>query len=232
MLVTMGRSILGAVAKRVEDPRFITGTGRFLGDIHVDGALWMVPVRSIIPHGEVGDIDIEAALGVPGVIRVYVADDLDLAPMPLGAPDLEDVTRRPAIAAEQVRFAGDIVAVVVAESERTARDAADLVWADIEPLPTVPTPKAGADPDAPLLFPELGTNVIYDRGETIDDVLADGDVVVEFSVVNQRLAAVPLETSGDLRSHATTAVWTSGSAANRPIYTSAPCRVSSASTRR
>ena len=184
--------------KRVEDPRFITGTGTFLGDIHVDGALWMVLVRSMVPHGEVRDIDTAAARDMPGVVRVYLAADLDMEPMPIGAPGLEEVTRRPGIASDRVRFAGDIVAVVVAESERAARDAADLVWADIEPLPTVATPRYGAESDAPLLFPELGTNVIYDRGEVIDDVLGDAEIVVEFSVANQRVAAVPLETSGAL----------------------------------
>lgn len=194
----MGRSILGAAVRRVEDPRFITGTGTFLGDMHVEGALWMVPVRSIVPHGEVIEIDTEAARDVPGVVQVYLADDLDMALMPVGAPGLEEVTRRPAIASERVRFAGDIVAVVVADSERTAKDAADLVWADIEPLPTVATPKDGTARDAPLLFPELGTNVIYDRGESVDDVLDGADIILEFSVVNQRVAAVPLETSGAL----------------------------------
>ncbi|MFV1971639.1 MAG: xanthine dehydrogenase family protein molybdopterin-binding subunit [Acidimicrobiia bacterium] len=194
----MGQSIRGAAVRRVEDPRFITGKGEFLRDIQIDGALWMVPVRSVFPHGEVGDIDIDAALSAPGVVQVYLADDLDMEPLPIGAPGLEEVTRRPAIASERVRYVGDIVAVVVAESERAARDAAELVWADIEPLPAVATPEAGADPDAPLLFPELGTNVIYDRGESDDGVLADADVVVEFSVANQRIAAVPLETSGAL----------------------------------
>jgi carbon-monoxide dehydrogenase large subunit len=192
----MGHSILGAAVRRVEDPRFITGTGRYLQDIHVDGALWMAPVRSVIPHGDMLDIDVDAALAVPGVVRVYVAGDLEMAPMPLGAPGLDEVTRRPAIASRRVRFVGDIVAVVAAETERTARDAADLVWADIEPLPAVATAEAGAEPDAPLVFPELGTNVIYDRSEADDGALADTDVIVEFSLVNQRLAAVPLETSG------------------------------------
>jgi len=184
--------------KRVEDLRFITGTGTYLGDIHVDGALWMAPVRSIIPHGDVGDIDTDAALATPGVVGVYLGDDLDIAPMPIGAPGLDEITRRAAIASDRVRFVGDIVAVVVAESEQTARDAADLVWADIEPLPTVGTPEVGAEPDAPLVFPELGTNVIYDRGESDEDVLADADVVVDFRLTNQRIAAVPLETSGAL----------------------------------
>lgn len=184
--------------KRVEDLRFITGTGRYLADIQVDGALWMAPVRSIVPHGEVGDIDTGTALAMPGVVRVYLADDLDIAPMPIGAPGLDEITRRPTIASERVRFVGDIVAVVVAESEQTARDAADRVWADIEPLPAVGSPEVGAEMDAPLLFPELGTNVIYDRGDSDEGVLADAEVVVEFSLTNQRIAAVPLETSGAL----------------------------------
>ena len=192
----MSRPVRGTAIKRIEDPRFITGSGEYLQDIHVDDAVWMVPVRSIVPHGEVGDIDTRAALGAPGVVRVYVAGDLEVAPMPLGAPELDEITRRPLIASGRVRFAGDIVAVVVAESDQAARDAADLMWVDIEPLPTVSSPQDGADPDAPLLFPDLGTNVIYDRGEIVEDVLTGADVIVEFSVINQRLAAVPLETSG------------------------------------
>ncbi|MFV1962750.1 MAG: hypothetical protein ACC658_13080 [Acidimicrobiia bacterium] len=69
----MGGSILGAAVKRVEDPRLIIGEGRYLQDIEIDGALWMVPVRSTIPHGELGDIDIDAATVAPGVVRVYLA---------------------------------------------------------------------------------------------------------------------------------------------------------------
>jgi len=182
--------------RRVEDPRFITGRGRYLQDVEVDGALWMAPVRSAVPHGLVGDIEVDAALAAPGVVRVYLADDLEMDLMPLGAPGLDEVTRRSAIASDRVRFVGDIVAVVVADSERSARGAADLVWADIEPLEAVSTPEAGADPSAPLLFPDLGTNVMYDRGESESDVLSDADVVVELSIKNRRVAAVPLEPSG------------------------------------
>ncbi|MEE8407455.1 MAG: xanthine dehydrogenase family protein molybdopterin-binding subunit [Acidimicrobiia bacterium] len=196
----MSRSILGAAVRRVEDSRLITGAGRYLQDIQVDEALWMVPVRSTIPHGQLGDIDIDAARDAPGVVKVYLAGDLDMAPMPIGAPGLDESTRRPAIASVRVRFAGEIVAVVVAESERAAVDAAELVWAEIEPIPVVSTPESGADPDAPLLFPELGTNVIYDRGDPDDSVLADADVIIETSIVNQRVAAIPLETSGALAS--------------------------------
>lgn len=192
----MGRSILGAAVKRVEDPRLITGSGSYLGDIDAEGALWMAVARSTVAHGDLTGIEVDAAREAPGVVAVYVAGDLDVNPLPVGAPGLDECTRRPLIASDRVRFVGDIVAVVVADSERTAVDGADLIWAEIDPLPAVSTPEAAADADAPLLFPELGTNVIYDRGTQDDTVLAEADVMVETTVVNQRLAPVPLEPSG------------------------------------
>jgi len=194
----MARSILGASVKRVEDPRFITGAGRYLGDIDLDGAVWMVPVRSTVPHGVLEGVDTDPARSVPGIVKTYVAGDLDVTNMPVGAPGLDEHTRRPTIASDRVRFVGDIVAVVVAESRQAAFDAADLVWAEIDPLPAVSNPQSAEEPQAPLLFPELGTNVIYDRGDPDDTVLADADVVIETTIVNQRLAAIPLETNGAL----------------------------------
>lgn len=143
-------------------------------------------------------MDAEAALSVLGVVRVHLADGRETAPMPLGAPELGEITCWPVVASERVRFAGDIIAVVVPDSEQIAGDAADLLWPEIEPLPTVSITQAGTKPDAPLLFPELGTNVIYERGATLDDVLSSAEVTIEFRVVNQCLAAVPLETSGVL----------------------------------
>jgi carbon-monoxide dehydrogenase large subunit len=194
----MGKSILGAAVKRVEDPRLITGAGQYLDDIEAEGAVWMVPVRSTVPHGTLNGVDADDASDFPGVIAVYTAADLEISPMPIGAPGLDQSTRRPAIASERVRFVGDIVAVVVAESSRAAADAAELVWAEIDPLPIVATPEAGANEDAPLLFPDLGTNVLYDRGDPVTDVLDDADVVIEVSVGNQRIAAIPLEANGAL----------------------------------
>jgi carbon-monoxide dehydrogenase large subunit len=194
----MARSILGAAVKRVEDPRLITGAGRYLGDIEAPGAVWMVPVRSTVPHGELEGVDTEAARSEPGVVEIYLAGDLEMAPMPVGAPGLDERTRRPAIAADRVRFVGDIVAVVVAESRQAAVDAADLVWAQIDPLPAVSDPESAAAANAPLLFPDLGSNVIYDRGDPDDEVLSDAEVVIETTIVHQRLAAVPLESNGAL----------------------------------
>ena len=194
----MGRSILGAAVKRTEDPRFITGEGHYLGDIEVEGALWMVPVRSDVAHGNLNEVDVTDARSSPGVVAVYLGGDLDIGLMPVGAPGLDDVTRRPTIAVDRVRFVGDIVAVVVAETKRAAVDAADLVWPEIDHLPAASDPETAALDDAPVLFPELGTNVIYDRGEPDDTVLDGAEVVVETRVVNQRVAAVPLEGNGAL----------------------------------
>lgn len=184
--------------KRVEDPRLITGAGRYLDDIEAEGVAWMVPVRSTVPHGRLAGIDTRAAEQASGVVAVYTSGDLEIAPMPLGAPGLDQATRRPALASERVRFVGDIVAVVVAETARAANDAAEMVWAEIDALPEVTTPEAGADPDAPLLFPDLGTNVLYDRADPVEDVLADADVIIDATVANQRIAAVPLEANGCL----------------------------------
>jgi carbon-monoxide dehydrogenase large subunit len=194
----VGRSILGASVKRLEDPRFITGAGSYLGDIHLEDEIWMVPVRSDVAHGILREVDVSAARSAPGVVAVYVAGDLDMDRMPLGAPDLNDRTRRHAITGDRVRFVGDIVAVVAAETRSAAVDAADLVWPDIDSLPANSDPDQADSADAPLLFPELGTNVIYDRGEADPDVLADAEVVVETRVVNQRIAAVPMEANGAL----------------------------------
>lgn len=194
----MSKSILGAAVKRVEDPRLITGAGRYLDDIEAESAVWMMPVRSTMAHGTLAKVVIEDAVAAPGVIAAYTAADLEMSPMPIGAPGLDHCTRRPAIASERVRFVGDIVAVVVAESAQAAADAAEMVWAEIDPLPAVPTPESATREDAPLLFPELGTNVLYDRGDPVEDVLGGAEVVVEVRVVNQRIAAIPLEANGAL----------------------------------
>lgn len=156
----------------------------------------MIPVRSDIAHGELGEIDIDAARSVDGVVDVYVGGRLGMRPLPVGAPGLDDHTRRDAIAVDRVRFVGDIVAVVVAETKQSAVDAAHLVWPEIEPLSAMTDTEAALAKDAAVIFPELGTNIIYDRGERNESALAAAEVVVTTRVVNQRLAAVPMEPNG------------------------------------
>ncbi len=190
----MAGSILGAAVKRVEDPRFITGQGTYLPNKTFEGALWMAVVRSPVAHGRIVDIDTEAATSMPGVVGVFTASDLSLPPLAPGAPGADPVTARPILASDVVRFVGEPVAVVVAESPVVAADAAGEVWVDVDPLPAVPTVEAALADGAPLLFPELGTNVVLTGGRGSDhDVLADADVVVRGEFVNQRVAPVPME---------------------------------------
>lgn len=193
----MAGSILGNVVKRVEDPRFITGAGRYLDDITADGMVHLALVRSTVPHGRIESVDTDDALTMPGVIGIYTAADLGLAPL-RGTGGAPRETARPPLADGVVRFAGDVVAAVVAVTAEQARDAADLVWVDIDPLPAVATPAAAMAEGAPVIHEAFGTNVakIFEAHEGAPDPMEGADVVVELEIMNQRLAAIPLEGSG------------------------------------
>ena len=168
-----------------------------MDDIDAEAPLFLRSVRSQIPHGVLNSVDTDDAAALPGVVAVLTAADIDLPPnRPTRPADL--ATSRPLIAKDRVRFVGEIVAVVVAESAVAAADAADLVWADIDPLDasaTIEQALGGGE----LLYPELGTNVVHEKGDAPDpEFFSDADVVVEAAFYNQRLAAVPLETSNAL----------------------------------
>ena len=196
----MASSIIGAAVKRVEDPRLLTGAGRFLDDIHVDDALWMAVVRSTVPHGRLGEIDTAAALEMPGVVGVFTARDVGLAPLPSSSTWAPEASR-PILAEEVVRFVGEPIAVVVAEDRRTAVDAAAAVWVDVEPLPSFATIEAALAVDAPVLFESVGSNLIAGpetTGNAAGDPLAAAEVVVAAEIVNQRLEAIPLEPNNAL----------------------------------
>ena len=129
----MAGSILGNNVRRIEDPRFITGRGRYMDDLEAENVLYLRSVRSPVPHGVLNAVNIAEAAEVPGVFAVLTAADFDLPPnRPTRPADI--ATSRPLVAKDRVRFVGDIVAVVVAESPVAAADGADLVWADIDPL--------------------------------------------------------------------------------------------------
>ncbi|MEP6660138.1 MAG: xanthine dehydrogenase family protein molybdopterin-binding subunit [Acidimicrobiales bacterium] len=190
-------SILGNAVVRLEDPTLLTGAGRYFDDLVFPNTAHVVFVRSSVAHGNVLSVDTKAARDMPGVIAVYsAADDLGLAPMQ-GFPLLSPTLNRPVFAKDRVRFVGDIVAAIVAETHEQAADAADAVVADYDPLPVVMTAAAGLAPDAPLLFPENGSNVCFATkfGEDVD-ALEGADVVAEVTMVSQRLAGVPMECNG------------------------------------
>ncbi len=195
----MAGSILGAAGLRLEDPRFVRGQGTYIPNQRVDGALFLVPVRSQIAHGTIVSIEGSHAAGMPGVVGVYTAADLDLPVAAPGASGVPDAFGRPPLALDTVRFVGEIVAVVVAETERQAVDAAGMVAVDIDPLPAVTDPVAALEAGAPILFPEAGTNRCLADGDPPGSALFDGcEVRVTTAIVNQRVAAVPLETNSAL----------------------------------
>jgi len=196
----VGSSIIGAAVRRVEDPRLLVGEGRFLDDLAVPGALWMGVVRSPVPHGRLGSIDPSAALAVPGIVGVFTAEDLSLAPLPAATPDAPGAAR-PILAREIVRFVGEPVAVVVGDDPAAVEEAVAATWVDIEPLPAVADPEVAVADGAPLLFPELGGNVVagpVTTGNAAGDPLDAADVVIDVTFRNQRLEAVPLEPNNAL----------------------------------
>ncbi len=190
-------SILGNRVLRTEDPKFLTVGGSYTADLDdplLAGALHVVYVRSMVAHGTIASIDVDDAKAAPGVVGVFTAADLDLADLPPAVPGLLNAAHsRPILARDKVRFVGEPIVAVVAETAAAAADAAELVWADIDFLPAV----VGID-DAlageTLLFEESGTNISLQMPGGGDDAPFDAcEVVVEAELVNQRVAGCPLE---------------------------------------
>ena len=193
-------SILGNRVLRLEDPTLVTGAGKYVDDLDAVAAAHVVFVRSPIAHGTVRSVDVEGARGMPGVLGVYHAggDDLGLSPFQ-GFPLVPESFNRPVFAKERVRYVGDILAAVVAKTASQAADAAEAVVVDIDPLPPVVSAVAGLGSDAPLLFPEAGSNVCFATALGADeDPLEGADVVAELEMVSQRLAGAPMEPNGCL----------------------------------
>jgi aerobic carbon-monoxide dehydrogenase large subunit len=189
----MPGSILGSTVRRREDPRLVSGRGRYVDDLPLEDGLFAVFARSPLAHATIRDLDLSAARATPGVVGVYSAADLGM-PARLAFPVLAEAFARPPLATDTVRFVGEAVAVVVGETRAAAADGADAVAADYEPLPVVATVAAAAAEGAPLLFPAHGSNVAFENAYGGDqDVLAGAEVVVRGRIVNQRLAAVPME---------------------------------------
>ncbi len=193
-------SILGNRVVRLEDPTLLTGAGKYVDDLVANGTTHVAFVRSPVAHGAIRSVDVEDARSMPGVLAVYHAggDDLGLAPFQ-GFPMLPETFNRPVFARDTVRFVGDVIAAVVAETAAQAEDAAGAVVVDIDPLPAIVKASDGLAPDAPQLFPEAGSNVCFATSQGVDeDPLADADVVAEVRMVSQRLAGAPMEPNGCL----------------------------------
>ena len=188
----MTGSLLGNEVKRVEDPELLRGRGRYVDNLAIEGALHVGFVRSPLAHAEITAIDTAEAAAAPGVVAVHTAADLR-PPVPKPFVPVGDFAR-PALAADRVRFTGEPVAVVVAESAAELADALELVDVDYEPLEVVADPERALDDDAPLQYPEHGSNIaLGSRDAAGAEVLDGADVVVRARIENQRMAVVPLE---------------------------------------
>ncbi|MFV2001214.1 MAG: xanthine dehydrogenase family protein molybdopterin-binding subunit [Acidimicrobiia bacterium] len=155
------QGMIGHSARRVEDERLVTGSGRYVGDLCDQNTLHCAFVRSTVAHGKIVEFDLGGADEVAGVVGVYTAGDLGLADIPSNTgrgPESPSMTRPP-LARHRVRYVGDAVAVVVATAANIAEDAAGLSWVEIDELPPV-TRADDALADDVLLFPAAETNVV------------------------------------------------------------------------
>jgi carbon-monoxide dehydrogenase large subunit len=186
-------SILGNRVRRREDPKFLTTGGVYGDDLVLDGALYVTFVRSTVAHARIASLDVTDALAVPGVVAVYTAEDVELPLIPAGMPGLPAAMERPILAKGTVRFVGEPVAVILAESRSVGEDALEAVFVDYEPLPAVVDPEVSLA-GGTLLFPDFGSNVAAAFEDELDEHLFDDcEVVVRQRVINQRVAPCPLE---------------------------------------
>jgi carbon-monoxide dehydrogenase large subunit len=185
-------SILGNPVLRREDDALVRGQGRYVANVPLEAALHAHFVRSTVAHGTIESIEVDDARAMPGVVAVYTVADLGLDDRPVLMGFYPAEMKRPFLARDRVRFVGEPIAVVVAESPYLAADAAEMVWADIEPLPPVLGQSAALDGEN-LLFPDIGHNVAF-RNSVEDPIDFSGyEVVVTEDVVNPRVAAVSIE---------------------------------------
>ncbi len=207
----MGAKYFGASVRRREDPRFLIGDGRFVDDITLPGLLHAALLRSPHAHARIRAIRTEPAAGLPGVIGVFTFDDLArwMKPLPtFGSPPpglaagvefkLKQAPQYP-LARDTLRYVGEAVAVVVAESRYVAEDALDLIEVEYEPLSPVTDARAGGEAGAPLLHPQWGDNVAVAFTHSLGDPEAafrSAEVVVRERFRIQRYVGMPIEPRG------------------------------------
>ena len=192
----------GASLKRVEDARLITGKGRYTNNLTQPGMVHMAVVRSPFAHARITSIDSTEAAGMPGVIGVYTGQQMRDAgfggiPCAWVVPDSNTKTPdHPPIAIDTVRYVGDAVAMVVAETETQARDAAYAVDVDYDVLEAVTNGHAATMDGEPQLHDDVENNVCFHwtvAGGDIDAAFAAADVVVTDTIINQRLIPMAME---------------------------------------
>ena len=206
----MTEPLLGRSINRLEDERLVRGRGRFIADLAAPDALHGAVVRSPHAHARIGAIRFDAARRMQGVAAVLTGAELasdHIGPLPCAVTQIPMTTPLVvppchALARDIVRYAGEPVAFVVAESAEAARDAAEAVVVEYEPLRPVVSMADAMLPDAPSIWPEAGNNIAFqfNRGEIgpVEAAIRGAAHVVQCELVNNRVIAAPLETRGAL----------------------------------
>jgi carbon-monoxide dehydrogenase large subunit len=195
---------VGHPLARREDERFLTGRARYLDDYDPSGVLHVAFARSYLAHARLGGVDVDAASDLPGVVAVLTGADLAGVGLVPGGSVEDGWTadaRQPPLAREKVRYVGEPVALVVAETRAQAEDAAELVLVDYEPLDPVLDPR---DPSGPLLHEQLDENTLLRWQQThgdVDAAFAASDRVVARSFRIPRVVAAPMEPRGLIAEH-------------------------------
>ncbi|HZT67027.1 MAG TPA: xanthine dehydrogenase family protein molybdopterin-binding subunit [Acidimicrobiales bacterium] len=205
MAAPMAQRYTGASVRRSEDPRILTGKGRYVDDVRLPGMLHATFVRSPFAHARITGVDVSAARQAPGVAAVITGEEMvgltvpgpGLMGMMSGGMPVPSFT---VLCTDKVRLVGDPVAIVVAESRYLAEDAAELVEVDYEELPAIATAERALDPSLPAIFEDLGSNVL-NRSETaafgdVDAAFARADRVVSARLRQHRHQNVPMECRG------------------------------------
>jgi aerobic carbon-monoxide dehydrogenase large subunit len=201
----------GASIKRSEDPRILTGAGRYVDDIKLPGMLHAAFVRSPLAHARVLSVDVSAARALPGVVAAFTGAELEEMTVP--GPDALSALMGGAgptpefslLATDKVRFVGDPVAIIVAESRYLAEDGCELVMVEYDELPPVATASVALDPASPPLFANLGNNIVrpHSRREfgDVPATFAAADRVFDFHIDVHRHQNVPMEGRGCVASY-------------------------------
>ena len=202
--LSLNRFGVGQPVPRSEDSTLVRGAGYYADDVSRPGQVYAVIVRSVVAHGNIRGIDTAAAKAMPGVIAVYTAADLTgygplKSTLPLKNRDGSPIryTPRPALSGDKVRYVGDAVACVIAETVAQAKDAAEAVVLDLEPLPAVLTPADAVKHGAPLLFDAVPNNIAldYHYGDTakVAEAFAKAKHVTRLTTSNQRMVVNAME---------------------------------------
>lgn len=194
---------VGASVPRREDPRLLTGRGRFVDDIAMLGMLHAQFVRASLAHARITSVDLSEVRAVPGVVAAYAAKDLDLGDITalLDRPPHEFVaTDMPVLAHDKVRFVGEPIAIVIARDPYAVEDGVEAAIVEYDDLDPITSDLEALAPDAPLVHANAPANTLVDVSlfatEGIDEIFAKADHVVRVQTKTGRQNALPLETRG------------------------------------